>query len=179
MKDYPAMIESLDLRVFDAIKSETSDDDKKSLLLLQNCIRKLGNYCYLEIGSHLGGSLQPYYLDPYCKRIFSIDKRPNLQPDERGKVFEYPENSSARMMNNLLSAFPSISLEKIVIFSSDAIDVDQSQINLNLHRKKEIHPENLQLKRQCHYLLPTNHQIISLIEGQLFEIYFLNSNSIL
>lgn len=58
-------------------------------------------YTYLEIGSHLGGSLQPHVLDPSCEVMHSIDPRPADQPDQRGVRFAYPGNSTARMLDNL------------------------------------------------------------------------------
>lgn len=80
-------IRSRDIGLFAAIPSQTTDDDKRALLLLQDCVRDHGEYVYLEIGSHLGGTIQPYVVDPVCKLVYSIDKRPDFQPDERGRFF--------------------------------------------------------------------------------------------
>lgn len=97
-----ARVDGLDLELFCSIPSETSVADRRSLLALQSAVaRTLGTYTYLEIGSHLGGSIQPHLLDPRCKRIYSIDARPAAQPDERGVMFHYPENSTHRMLANL------------------------------------------------------------------------------
>lgn len=121
-------IRSLDTTLFAAIPSQTTEDDRRSLLLLQDCVRSRHKYLYLEIGSHLGGTIQPYFVDPICQLIYSIDKRPKLQPDERGEFYRYDNNSTARMLKNLSQAFPSIADKKITNFDSDARDLNPSQI---------------------------------------------------
>ena len=61
-------IGNLDVGVFE-IPSETSVSDKISLLRLQNLVRcKKDGYVYLEVGSHLGGTLVPHLIDPQCKK---------------------------------------------------------------------------------------------------------------
>jgi len=97
--DFENAIAGLDISLFSAIESQSTDDDKRSLLACQLAVRELRDpYIYLEIGSYIGGSIQPYLLDPRCKRIYSIDKRPAKQPDERGIDYIYENNSTARMM---------------------------------------------------------------------------------
>ena len=98
------------------------------LLLVQDCVRSRGEYIYLEIGSHLGGTIQPHFIDPACKLIYSIDKRPESQPDERGRQCHYVNNSTERMLSNLSQAYPSINKSKIINFDNDASDLDQSKI---------------------------------------------------
>jgi len=73
-------------------------------------------YNYLEIGSYLGGSIQPYLLDEKCARVFSIDKRPPSQPDERGATYSYLNNSTARMLENLKRVAP---VDKITTIDGD------------------------------------------------------------
>jgi hypothetical protein len=80
------------------------------------------SYVYLEIGSHLGGSIQSHLLDPRCRRIYSIDKRPAQQPDDRGPVFHYEGNSTDRMLNNL-RALSGDGVSKVVCFDTDARDL--------------------------------------------------------
>ena len=121
-------IRSLDTSLFSAIPSQMSENDKKALLLLQNCVKNRGEYIYLEIGSHLGGTIQPFYADSACKLIYSIDKRPEFQPDERRRMSHYPDNSTERMLSNLSNAFPSILDKKIRTFDCDASDLDPSKI---------------------------------------------------
>jgi len=126
MAPVPDRISTLDLTLFEAIHSESTDSDKLSLLHLQNCIRSGGDYSYLEIGSYMGGSLQPYYADSVCTRIYSIDKRPAFMPDERGRLFSYPrsENSTQAMLANLSRAFLAVSGAKVQTFDCDAGDLD-------------------------------------------------------
>ena len=126
---FEVMLKSLDIGIFDFIETQMSDPDKKAILSLQR--RKMEtreSYCYLEIGSHLGGSIQPFLVDPHCMKIYSIDKRPPSQPDIRGKVFEYPGNSTARMLNNLRD-FSEKDVQKITCFDSDAREVPADAIS--------------------------------------------------
>lgn len=121
-------IEKLDLKLFEKIPSQTTDHDKRSLLSCQLAVRKLlPEYSYLEIGSHLGGSLQPYLLDPNCSRIYSIDKRPLFQPDERGIDYRYDNNSTERMLQNL-RAVSEPALSKITCIDDDASNIEPDKI---------------------------------------------------
>lgn len=115
----------LDLSLFSAIHSQSDDGDKRSWLALQRAARsgERGSYCFLEIGSYLGGSLQPHLLDPRCRRILSIDNRPAEPPDSRGTGLGYPDNSTARMMANL-RAVDAAATGKIDCFEADARDLD-------------------------------------------------------
>src|SRR5437868_8479629 len=102
MTDFDNAIQNLDLQLFEKIASQSTDEDKQSLLAVQAAVREIaGEYNYLEIGSYIGGSIQPHLLDPRCRRIYSIDKRPHSQPDARGFDFIYQNNSTARMMEML------------------------------------------------------------------------------
>jgi hypothetical protein len=126
MADMEDRVASLDVSLFDAVPSQTYPEDRESLLRLQRCVRRLGTYVYLEIGSHLGGTLQPHFMDSRCALIYSIDKRPLEQPDEASGVCHYPANSTARMLSGLQEAFPLSSVEKIRTFDSDARELDPS-----------------------------------------------------
>ncbi len=107
MDDFETRIADLDLSLFAAIESQSTDQDKQSLLACQGAVRDLASrYAYLEIGSHLGGSIQPHLLDPRCARVYSIDKRPLHQPDERGVDYAYPNNSTQRMLQRLRQVAP-------------------------------------------------------------------------
>src|SRR5436309_9076337 len=95
MADFDNAIAALDLSLFEKIESQSTDEDKRSLLACQSAVRDLRpEYTYLEIGSYLGGSIQPHLVDERCKRIVSIDKRPPRQPDARGVDYEYLNNST-------------------------------------------------------------------------------------
>jgi len=121
-------IEGIDTDLFAMISSQTTDDDRRTLLSIQRSIRKNGEYAYMEIGSHLGGTIQPHYLDPRCSLIYSIDKRPRFQPDERGCNFEYPDNSTERMLDYIEKSFPGLNINKIKTFDCDAGNVSSSEI---------------------------------------------------
>ncbi|MCI0487793.1 MAG: class I SAM-dependent methyltransferase [Blastocatellia bacterium] len=126
--DFESRIDSLDLSLFEMIQSQTAVADKESLLAVQRATRKsFGQYVYLEIGSHIGGSIQPHLLDPCCHLIYSIDNRPYSQPDERGIEQIYPENSTDKMLEHLRAVAPD-NLHKIVCFESLAEDIDPQLI---------------------------------------------------
>ena len=124
MADVDERITGLDLSLFDGVSTQTYPEDRSSLLLLQRCVRRSGIYTYLEVGSHLGGTLQPHLVDNRCGLIYSIDKRPLLLPDEYVGTVRYPGNSTQRMLDGLREAFPESSIEKIRTFDSDARDLD-------------------------------------------------------
>ena len=113
MDDFGEMIARLDLRLFRHIESQTTENDRRSLLALQLAFRQQPKpFVYLEIGSHLGGSLQGLVVDPHCCQIVSIDPRPLSQPDERGPTFHYSDNSTSRMLH-LLRQIPGGNVDKV------------------------------------------------------------------
>ncbi len=122
-------VDALDLGLFDRVPSQTTADDRRSLLAVQRAVaRHFGAYTYLEIGSHLGGSIQPHLLDPRCRRIYSIDPRPVHQADDRGVDPHYPDNSTARMLENLRAISPD-RIERIETFELTSADVDPDRID--------------------------------------------------
>jgi hypothetical protein len=127
--EFEGKIDSLHLGLFDAIHSQSLLGDRRSWLALQRAKRKSKNsYVYLEIGSDLGGSIQPYLLDPKCRKIYSIDLRPLEVPDDRGVRRSYEGNSTERMLANLRRIDPH-QVSKIVCFDSDAKEVDPQLIS--------------------------------------------------
>jgi hypothetical protein len=126
--NFENLLSNLDLNLFKYIGSQTSENDKRSLLACQYAVRNLSSeYSYLEIGSHLGGSIQPFLLDPQCRNIYSIDRRPEMQPDERGIDCVYKDNSTQRMLNNLKEVSET-GLAKITCFDSDSSEVPPESI---------------------------------------------------
>jgi hypothetical protein len=123
-------IEALDVSLFDAAPSQTYPEDRKSLLLVQRCLRRHGSYTYLEIGSHLGGTLQSHLVDSRCERIYSIDKRPVEQADEYSGACYYPGNSTRRMLDGLQAAYPNSPIQKIETFDTDARAIDPGAISV-------------------------------------------------
>jgi Methyltransferase domain len=110
---------SLDLTVYRWIESQTSQEDRLALLSIQEVLcASLGSYTYLEVGSHLGGSLQPHVCNERCKEIFSIDPRPLEQPDERwATAYRYEGNSTRRMFDHL-GLIPDANLGKVKTFEA-------------------------------------------------------------
>src|SRR5690606_218432 len=74
-------------------------------------------YTYLEIGSHLGGSLQTHVIDSRCHKVYSIDPRPQQLSDDRqrGHTVKYPDNSTERMLT-LLANIPNADVSKVACF---------------------------------------------------------------
>jgi Methyltransferase domain len=128
MNSFEQSIGNLDLKLFEKISSQSNDHDKQSMLACQLATRELcAAYNYLEIGSYLGGSIQPHLLDEKCTRIYSIDKRPLMQPDERGVDYTYLNNSTARMIENLKTVAPA-QVGKVVTIDGDSRQIDASEI---------------------------------------------------
>jgi hypothetical protein len=109
-----ARVAELDTHLFDFVGSQTTQDDRKSLLALHNALAVRGQFSYLEIGSHVGGTLQAVLADPRCVRVVSIDPRPSWQPDDRPHMdgCRYPDNSTERMLE-LLRKVPDCDLSKL------------------------------------------------------------------
>ncbi|HEX3102183.1 MAG TPA: class I SAM-dependent methyltransferase [Pyrinomonadaceae bacterium] len=127
MIDFEKAIDELDLELFAQIPSQSTDEDKRSLLACELAVRELApDYNYLEIGSYLGGSIQPHLLDEKCRRIYSIDKRPASQPDERGYDWHYLNNSTKRMLEMLAQV--SDDTEKITTIDGDTGSIDPNVI---------------------------------------------------
>ncbi|HVU23769.1 MAG TPA: class I SAM-dependent methyltransferase [Opitutus sp.] len=125
--EFGRRVASGDASLFGAVPSETTARDRQALLALHAAVRAEGDYIYLEIGSHLGGSLQAHCQDPRCRRIYSIDKRTAAQRDLRGLTFAYRNNSSARMLAALRAALGA-KVGVIVTLDCDAAAVPPAAI---------------------------------------------------
>jgi hypothetical protein len=123
-------IEALDVSLFDEIEIGATLNDRKSLLALhQACAEQVGSFAYLEIGSHLGGSLQVLVQDKRCERIISIDLRPPVTPDERGRAWPYPDNTTARM-REFLAALPKADLSKLETIDASTEQIEPEQVGV-------------------------------------------------
>ena len=121
-------IERSDPFVF-TIETQTSLGDRKTLLDVQNVVRSFDSrYVYLEVGSHVGGSLLPHLLDPCCAAAISIDPRPESQPDERGLRFGYVQNTTSRMVTTLRNVVSEAGMGKLTTFERDASKVTVDDI---------------------------------------------------
>jgi hypothetical protein len=122
-------IDNIDLTLFKTVHSQTSDKDRTALLAVQRAVaNRFGKYSYIEVGSHLGGTIQPHIVDERCNGIYSIDPRPEICADDRvsGKS-EYIDNSSERMLR-LLSEVEGGDVSKITCLNSDAREVGANDI---------------------------------------------------
>src|SRR5688572_15401322 len=128
MSSFEQAIAGLDLSLFDKIPSQSTEHDKQSFLAIQLAVRNLRpGYKYLEIGSYLGGSIQPHLVDESCAHIYSIDKRPLQQPDARGFDYTYQNNSTARMLEQLREVAPE-RMDKITTIDGDSSSISPSEI---------------------------------------------------
>jgi hypothetical protein len=103
------------------ILTALSDADRTTFMELQNLVGGLyPGYCYLEVGSDLGGSLIAPLMDSRCGSLVSVDLRPANQPDERGRTFDFPDNTTSRMLEVLANAGVSErALARLRCFDSD------------------------------------------------------------
>ena len=123
-----ARIDALDVTLFDAIAGQSNAGDRRSWLALQRAVRRRGMpYAYLEIGSFRGGSMQSFVLDPSCVAIYSVDKRPSVAPDDRGRTVSYAENTTQSMLERLRRLSPS-GAAKVHTFDGTAADIDPGEI---------------------------------------------------
>ena len=128
MDDHASVIQRSDPSIF-SVESQTSLNDRRTLLDLQNIMRmSRESYVYLEIGSHLGGTLIPHLCDPKCRSVLSVDPRPSFQPDERGTDYAYENNSTARMISILQGRVPRGSMLKLRTFDIDATALSHALI---------------------------------------------------
>ncbi len=117
-----------DISLYHHIASQTSEADRRSLLAIHHAVaRRAGSFSYLEIGSHLGGTLQACIADPRCRRTVSIDPRPPAQPDDRGQMFAYDGNSTARM-RALLAAVPGADMTKLETIEASTEDIAPGRV---------------------------------------------------
>ena len=107
----PFVADYLDVRIkrgdasIFTIITALSQADKAVFLELQNIVGSLHpGYCYLEVGSDRGGSIIAPLFDSRCGTLVSVDPRPEIQPDERGVSFSFPENTTAKMLEILAAA---------------------------------------------------------------------------
>ena len=117
-------LRSLDEQLlFGYVPTETVRGDRLSLLALYNaCHEWYGDFSYLEIGSHLGGSLQVLIADRRCTAITSIDPRPPAVPDAHRDPVPYPGNSTERMLRHL-ALVPGANLGKLRTIEASTEDL--------------------------------------------------------
>lgn len=126
-RSFLTRLHQLDPGLFAPVLSQTTIEDRHALLSLQLLARAHGRYVCLEIGSYLGGSLQPHVADPACARIWSLDRRVALPPDERRMAFPYAPHSGAAMVAELRATFGDAA-GKITAFDGGTEDVAPAAI---------------------------------------------------
>ena len=126
-RTFVARLHRLDPGLFAPVLSQTTTGDRHALLALQGLARARGRYVCLEIGSYLGGSLQPHIADPACGRIWSLDRRVISPPDERRVPFPYAPHSGVAMVAELSVAFADAG-EKITAFDAGTDDIAPTAI---------------------------------------------------
>ena len=120
---FEARLQALDPALFEYVPSETTRQDRISLLALHRACREVyGTFRYIEIGSHLGGTLQALVADGRCTGIVSIDPRPLTLPDARGRDLTYPGNSTERMLA-YLRRVPGADLAKLETVEASTQDI--------------------------------------------------------
>jgi hypothetical protein len=126
--DFELKLSELDTSVF-TVDTSTSQDDRRSLLRIQGLARSLSpRYFYLEIGSYLGGSLVPHLLDPKCRGVVAVDRRPLQTRDERAKHFSFRGVTTERMLEGLRPHVNQELLARLKTFDSDMSEVPISDI---------------------------------------------------
>lgn len=88
-----------------------------------------GAFEYLEIGSHLGASLQSFVADPLCIRIASVDPRPERQLDDLRGVVHYSGNSTERMLDHLRRV-PGADLTKLITIEASCEDLEPGDVGV-------------------------------------------------
>lgn len=93
------------------------------LIRAQEIVSERGPYAYAEVGSYLGRTLQPHLMDADCKKVLSIDLRPDLTPDERGDLDDYVGISAEDMVARLAVHVPKPNFDKLITVTdtSDAL----------------------------------------------------------
>jgi len=132
-RSFEERLAGFDATLFEQIPTQTTERDRVALLVLENACREVhGDFAYLEIGSHLGGSLQVLVADPRCTAVISIDSRPERQPDDRIGHADYPGNSTARMLD-LLAQVPGADLDKLQTIDASTESLAATDVPMRPH----------------------------------------------
>ena len=161
-RSFEDALATLDTSLFGHVRSQTSERDRVSLLVLHSACRQVyGEFAYLEIGSHLGGSLQVMVADRCCTSITSIDSRPESVPDVRG-TSTYPGNTTERMLERLGSV-PGADLSKVHTIETETSALDPENVTtpqLALIDGEHTHDAALADARFCRHVLREHGAIV-------------------
>jgi hypothetical protein len=126
-------IRRLDPDLFTLIPAQSTDWDRRALLALHAATADArGSFCYLEIGSYLGGSLQAVTRDPRCTTVISIDPRRTTTPDERTGTWQYADNTTEHMLRRLAS-LPGVDLSKVATLEASTEDLRVEDLRCRPH----------------------------------------------
>jgi hypothetical protein len=171
-QDFESRLRSLDVTLFAHVPSQTGPHDRASLLALHNACRvAYESFHYVEIGSHLGGSLQVMIADPRCTAITSIDPRPVAVPDARGVSSEYPGNSVERMLNHLRRV-PGADLTKLRTIEATTSEISAAAVDraeLCFIDAEHTHDAALRDARFCSQVVAGNGAIVFHDRGLLWS----------
>ena len=124
-----------------SISSQTSYGCKVALEILEDIAIKTNNgkYKYIETGSYLGGTLLPRIMSLNCNNVLSIDKRVDIQPDERrASGYSYKGVSTYQMKARINDALADKELlNKLSCFDgtiSEYVVMSQKRKDMNLLR---------------------------------------------
>lgn len=102
------------------VTSQTGWQCKNGLEIIENILIKYKEgtkYNYCETGSYLGGTLFPRLNSQDCAECLSIDKRVNIQSDERReKGYSYIGIKTSKMIFNLKNHLNKNKLDKLECF---------------------------------------------------------------
>jgi hypothetical protein len=124
-------VRALDVTLFEHVESQTTPDDRRSLLALHAALAETcGTFSCLEIGSFRGGSLQALVADERCTRITSIDPRTRFAPDDRPElpIVDYTTANTTREMLEGLARIPQADVSKIHSIEASTADISPSQV---------------------------------------------------
>ena len=115
------------------VPSETSWQCKNGLEIIENILvdyKKGIKYNYCETGSYLGGTLFPRLNSEDCFECLSIDKRVNIQLDERQKEgYSYKGIKTSKMIYNLENHLNKEKLDKLECFDGSIQEFKKNRSN--------------------------------------------------
>ncbi|HZS30107.1 MAG TPA: class I SAM-dependent methyltransferase [Gaiellaceae bacterium] len=126
-------LNALDVTLMEHTVSQMLVADKRSVLALHAAIAdRLGHFTYLEIGSYKGGSLQALVADERCRKIISIDPRPEWVADDRSELasggWVYSDNTTQGMLDGL-ATIPGADVSKVEAIELGTDEIDPAGVD--------------------------------------------------
>ena len=121
------------------VPSQTGWQCKNGLEIIENILfnyKKGIKYNYCETGSYLGGTLFPRLNSQDCSECLSIDKRVNIQSDERRKEgYSYKGIGTSKMIDNLKNHLNKEKLDKLECFDGSIQEYKKNRSNSSDEKK--------------------------------------------